>query len=102
MLFTSPLFLFTFLPLTLLAYYGLLRWSRPLQNLLLMLASLIFYGYGEPEFIRILIASIFVNWAAGWIIGSYPRLRRVTMWGSVAANVALLFYFKYLAFGMGQ
>ena len=102
MLFTSPLFLFTFLPLTLLAYYGPLRRSRPLQNLLLLLVSLVFYGYGEPEFIKILIASVFVNWAAGWVVGSHARFRRFAMWGSVAANVGLLFYFKYLAFGVGQ
>ena len=102
MLFTSPLFLFTFLPLTLLAYYGPLRWSRRLQNLLLLGGSLVFYGYGEPAFIKILIVSVFANWAAGWVVGEHARFRKLAMWASVAANVGLLFYFKYLAFGVGQ
>ena len=102
MLFTSPLFLFTFLPLTLLAYYGPLRWSRRLQNLLLLGVSLVFYGYGEPAFIKILIVSVFANWAAGWVVGEHARFRKLAMWASVAANVGLLFYFKYLAFGVGQ
>lgn len=74
MLFTSPLFLFTFLPLTLIAYYGLARRSRRLQNFLLLATSLVFYGYGEPEFIKILIISVFANWLAGWIVGNKTGL----------------------------
>ena len=64
--------------------------------------SLVFYGYGEPAFIKILIVSVFANWAAGWVVGEHARFRKLAMWASVAANVGLLFYFKYLAFGVGQ
>ena len=73
-----------------------------MQNFLLLATSLVFYGYGEPEFIKILIISVFANWLAGWIVGNKTRFRKFALWGSIAANVGLLFYFKYLAFTVKQ
>ena len=65
MLFSSSVFLFAFLPIVLLCYYGPLRSARRGQNLFLLAASLFFYAFGEPRFVAIMAASILVNWLLG-------------------------------------
>ena len=72
MLFSSSIFLFLFLPLMLLGYYGPCRlfgrWSRPVQNLLLLVGSLLFYAWGEPWFVLVMMASILANYGFGlWV-----------------------------------
>lgn len=65
MLFSSDLFLFVFLPIVLLVYYGPLRSSRRGQNLFLLLASLFFYGWKEPVFVLVMAGSILFNYLLG-------------------------------------
>ena len=65
MLFSSSVFLFAFLPIVLLCYYGPLRSARRGQNLFLLAASLFFYAFGEPTFVLVMLASILVNWLLG-------------------------------------
>ena len=68
MLFSSLLFLFLFLPAVLCIYYLLPRRCR---NGFLLLADLIFYGFGEPAFILLMLISIVINFAGGlWIAHS--------------------------------
>ena len=57
MLFTSPLFLFCFLPAVLAVYFAVPRRLRGIRNAWLLAASLVFYGAGEPGFVAILAAS---------------------------------------------
>ena len=67
MLFTSPVFIFLFLPITLAMYY-LLRGHRKTQNIVLLAVSIIFYAWGEPEFVILLILSIIFNWLSAIIV----------------------------------
>ncbi len=103
MLFSSTTFLYFFLPAVLLVYYGLLRRSRPLQNLFLTLASLFFYAWGEPKFVLVMLLSIFMNWLFGLGVGrcrtkDKPGRARVWVTAAVLFNLAILFVFKYLTF----
>ncbi len=101
MLFTSTVFIFLFLPLTILIYYLLLRKNRFLQNVFLTIASLLFYTFGEPRFVSIMVLSIFMNWVFALILKrykNYPVISKTTLSISVFINVAILFIFKYLVF----
>ena len=97
MLFSSPIFLFLFLPLVL----GL-AWLAPrrLRNVLLLLASLLFYAWGETFFVGVMIASILSNYGLGLLIGRYHgrRLARLFLTLAVVANLGLLFAYKYADF----
>lgn len=101
MLFSSTVFLFVFLPSVIFAYYVLFRKSRLLQNIFLLCVSLVFYAWGEPKFVLIMILSIIVNWALG-ITAAKFRDRKLKGRAVIAAaaffNIGLMFIFKYLMF----
>lgn len=103
LLFSSNIFLFVFLPGVILIYYTILKWSRPLQNIFLLAASLFFYAWGEPKFVLVMMLSIIVNWAAGIVISAFEKHGNKT--GEKAAlavaiffNLLIIFIFKYLGF----
>ena len=101
MLFSSTTFLYFFLPAVLLVYYGLLRRSRPLQNLFLTLASLFFYAWGEPRFVLVMLLSICMNWLFGLGVDrARQKGRQGRSWvtAAVVFNLSVLFLFKYLTF----
>ncbi len=101
MLFSSITFIFAFLPIVLILYYGVCRKSRTAQNVLLTLASLFFYAWGEPKFVLVMIGSIMLNWLFALLIDkkrSNDTLCRVIVALSVIANLGILFIFKYLNF----
>lgn len=101
MLFSSSLFLFAFLPGVLLCYYVFLRPWRSAQNLLLLLASLFFYAWGEPRFVLVMMGSILANYVFGlWVYARRRKSRSVVLPVAAAAacNLGLLFVFKYLVF----
>jgi alginate O-acetyltransferase complex protein AlgI len=97
MLFTEPAFLFLFLPILLLCYFVTPAKGR---NLLLALASLIFYGWGEPRFVPIMLASIALNYAlAIWIENTQDT--QTAKWAlalGITSDLGLLIYFKYANF----
>jgi len=105
MLFTSSVFLFLFLPVVLIAYYALCFRKRVLQNTLLTIASLLFYAWGEPKFVLIMLGSIAVNWFFALIIdvrrGKEKKTRPLLIC-SVIVNLGILFVFKYAAFAAAQ
>ena len=68
MVFSSIVFLFAFLPLTLLGYYILPRFLR---NLFLFLVSIAFYAYGEPKFVLVLLLSIGANYVFGLLVDRF-------------------------------
>ena len=72
MLFSSNTFLFGFLPITVLAYY---LSPRKFRNLLLLLASLVFYGWGEPRFLPLMLVSILLNYGCGRAVAARPLER---------------------------
>lgn len=100
MLFSSTTFIYLFLPIVVLFYYFFKR-SRLLQNIFLLIASLVFYAWGEPKFVLIMIASIIINWLFGLIIDrkrESVNLSKILIALDVAFNICLLFVFKYLNF----
>lgn len=96
MVFSSLIFLWVFLPITLITYF-LSRKSY--RNLLLLIASLIFYAWGEPFYVLIMIASIIVNYYFGiWIdVDDKKKSKFYLFWG-VIVNLAVLGLFKYSGF----
>ncbi|HOX70341.1 MAG TPA: MBOAT family O-acyltransferase [Dokdonella sp.] len=97
MVFSSITFLFFFLPLTLV----LCRLIRPVswQNAVLLLASAIFYAWGEPRFVPVLAASIAFSYFCGnYIARSDGRARKLWLIVGVLLNLALLVVFKYANF----
>jgi len=103
MLFSSSVFLFSFLPAVLILYYGFFRGNRPAQNFCLLLASLFFYAWDEPWFVLVMMGSIAVN----YVLGRWAHRRRLrdrpaapVVWAAAACNLGLLFLFKYLAFAV--
>ncbi len=99
MVFSSTIFLFLFLPLTVLIYYNPIYSSRKFRNIFLLLASLFFYAWGEPIFVFLMILSIAVGWYVGKRIeaASGASKKRILIAG-VSFHVAILFVFKYLTF----
>ncbi|MBL8841773.1 MAG: MBOAT family protein [Planctomycetes bacterium] len=98
MVFSTQIFLFYFLPLTLLGNYLLpVRW----RNLFLTLVSYVFYGWWNPWFVSLMFLSSLIDWFAGKAItapGASPRQRKAGLWFSLVSNLALLGYFKYAMF----
>ena len=97
MLFSSTTFIYLFLPCVLFFYFVVFRKSRVLQNVFLLISSLFFYSWGEPRFVLIMIASIFVNWRLGLIINKKTdnkKLCRIIISLDVIFNLSLLFVFK--------
>ncbi|MBQ7540996.1 MAG: MBOAT family protein [Clostridia bacterium] len=101
MLFSTPIFLIWFLPIVLFGYYVLFRRWRPAQNVFLLAASLVFYAWGEPKFVFVMIGSIAFNWLMGLLTDRFrarKTVSRVCVGADVAGNLGLLFVFKYLMF----
>ncbi len=101
MLFSSSVFLFQFLPIVLALYYIPFRDRRGAQNLLLLIASLFFYAWGEPRFLPVMVLSIAMNYGFGrWVHRWKRQCRYLTapIATAVSCNLALLFVFKYLVF----
>ena len=97
MVFTSSLFLFIFLPVTLLLYY----YGNPkFYNLVLMFVSLLFYAWGEPEHIVLMLLSIGVNYILGRLmdIARKKQVRVLLLLTTMIVDLGLLFYFKYFNF----
>lgn len=98
MLFNSFVFLLIFLPLVLLLFYSTRKWaSARLSIAVLVLASFIFYGYWNPVYLLLLLASIGLNYAIGHQLYHRPSARLLLFTG-VSLNLLLLGYFKYTNF----
>ena len=113
MVFSSVTFLFFFLPLVLTGYYLLNLWAARadlgrlwprLGNFFLLLASLLFYFWGEGFLVWLLVASVLINYAAGRLLspekGLSPRSRVICLSAALALDLGFLAYFKYFNFGI--
>jgi alginate O-acetyltransferase complex protein AlgI len=95
--FSSPSFLFVFLPLTLALYFAVR--GMALKNAVLLVLSLAFYAWGEPVMIAVMLGSIGFNYAAArWIDGREGRARSGALAVGIAVNLAVLLVFKYANF----
>ena len=98
MVFSSLTFLFGYLPLTLALYF-----ITPLRrrNFVLLLASLFFYGWGEPVYVGVMFLSIFIDYTHGLLVERFRQRDRLARWfvgQSVVFNLLLLGFFKYWDF----
>lgn len=98
MVFSSTSFLLAFLPITLALYF--LMPTRSLKNVLLLVVSLLFYAWGEPVYVFLMVASILLNWAFAILIdrNTPPRTKRLLLVLSLIVNLAILGFFKYEGF----
>lgn len=94
MVFSSPIFLFAFLPATVLVYFCV---RKELQNIVLIAFSLFFYAFGEPKNVLIMLLSIFVNFGFGLLM-ERTRWKKVTLILALLFNLGVLYVFKYLNF----
>ncbi|MCI8497470.1 MAG: MBOAT family protein [Clostridiales bacterium] len=98
MVFSSLLFLFLYLPIVLGIYYIT---PRKFRNLFLFVVNLIFYGWGEPVFVLIMIFSTISDYIHGWLIDKYRANKKVAkalVVSAVVINLSLLGFFKYAGF----
>lgn len=96
MVFSSEIFLFIFLPITIAAYFL----SGRFKNIVLLAASLIFYAWGEPVYILLMLVSIISNYLFGRIVGKVhtPAIRQVVLVLTCIINLAFLGVYKYAGF----
>ena len=104
MVFSTPYFLFLYLPAVLLIYYAVpLAW----RNVVLLLFSLLFYGWGEPVYILLMMFTILVNYLFGLLVSRCKARDNIrgAKWavaGSAVVSLALLVFFKYWDFLAGS
>ena len=97
MVFSSILFMFIYLPVVLAVYYiSPVKWRNPV----LFVANLVFYGWGEPVYILLMMLSITVNYVNGLLIGKYKaagdmKRAKIVLIVNVVINLSLLGFFKY-------
>ena len=75
--------------------------ERTIRNLILLIASILFYAYGEPVYVLLLLASILVNWGFGLWLGSArnsSRQKKIIVALDLVYNIGVFFVFKYLNF----
>ncbi len=99
MIFSSSIFLFCFLPCVLLFYYIT---PNRFKNITLLVFSLLFYWWGQPSYIYLLIASIVINWIGGLVIHhSHTKLsKKISLVFFLLINVSLLGVYKYADFAI--
>jgi alginate O-acetyltransferase complex protein AlgI len=108
MLFNSYIFIFIFLPLVLIGWYGLNFYKKyQLANLFLAIMSLWFYGYFNASYLAIILVSIGVNYCLSFLLTKIPEtsvheklIHRIFLFAGLLFNLGILFYFKYYDFFM--
>ena len=100
MVFSTPVFMFGFLVLTLLVYYAMpLKW----RNAVLLCSSLFFYYWGEQAYTIIMIVSTLIDFSHGWLVDYFKKknadcFAKLAVASSVFFNLSILFVFKYWDF----
>ena len=101
MLFNSYKFIFVFLPIVLLSYLIIGKYgSRRVALIWLIAASLFFYGWWNPAYLGLILASMFFNYAIGTILSGDVNVlnRKIILITGIAVNLSLLAYYKYAEF----
>lgn len=99
MLFSSLTFLFGFLPILLLGYY--IVPSRRFKNCILLVFSLLFYAWGEPKYIVLMLVTILISYIMGLLINKYdskPKVKKLLLIMAIILILAGLIFFKYTNF----
>ncbi|MBZ9622797.1 MBOAT family protein [Clostridium sp. FP2] len=98
MVFSSLIFIFIFLPLTLTVYYFS---PKKIRNFTLLVVSLIFYGWGEPLYISLMVFSIIFDYISTLLINKHrkrKKLSKLIFINTLAVNLGILAFFKYFSF----
>jgi alginate O-acetyltransferase complex protein AlgI len=93
--FSSLVFMFAYLPITLLAYYLVPRQGR---NIFLFIVNLIFYGWGEPKLVLLMVFNIFFNYIGGWLVDKYradAKKKKLFLILTCVLDIGILAAFKY-------
>lgn len=98
MQFNSFIFILALLPATVILYFIANKISFTLGKLVVLLANVIFYAYGGLTVFAIFVVSMIVNYSFSYALEKVSKYRKLLMGLAVAANVAVLFYFKYFKF----
>ena len=93
MVFSTPIFLLCFLPVVLTFYYV---FPHRIRNAVLIIFSLLFYAWGEPVIVLLMMCSIIVNWLLGLLMQT--QRRKMVLITAVVFNIGLLVFFKYTGF----
>lgn len=104
MIFSSLTFLFVFLPIILIVYYIS---TRKIRNAILFIGSLVFYAWGEPVYIVIMLFSTIFDYINGLLIKKYKETKqikkaRTILINSIIVNLGVLCFFKYSNFFIGN
>ncbi|MCQ2523788.1 MAG: MBOAT family protein [Lachnospiraceae bacterium] len=100
MVFSSVIFLFILLPITLLGYFILNKISRGCGNYWLLLISLLFFSWSQPNYLWIILANIVINYIGALLVDKLKKGRTLALIISIAMNLLMLFYFKYFDFAI--
>lgn len=104
MLFSSSIFIFAYLPIVLFIYFIILR-NIKTRNVFLVIMSLLFYAWGEPRFVFIMLLSIIFNYIFGILVDKYrdnKLLSKLIIGLMVLFNLTIIFIFKYLMFAISN
>lgn len=100
MVFSSMIFLWRFLPIVLIGYYIIYFWAKKKTNLfcniLLLVASLIFYSWDDVENLLVLLLMITINYLFGIMLDTISRYRRLALIVVISFNIGQLFQYKYI------
>lgn len=95
MVFSSLVFLFAYLPITLLIYYLVPMQGR---NIFLFIINLVFYGWGEPKLVLLMVFNIFFNYMGGWLVDKYrqdAKKKKLFLILTCILDIGILAVFKY-------
>ena len=95
MLFTSIPFLYYFLPLVLITYFIM---PKKYRNIVLLIFSIIFYAYGEPKYVFLMLLEILVAYFGAIIIDKNSKYKDITLVVVLIIHIGLLGIFKYTDF----
>lgn len=98
MVFSSQIFLFFFLPITMIGY--LICRKTKNKNIWLLFVSILFYAYGARKIVLVLLSSVFINWSLALLVTRVESRigKRAVLIADIVLNVSYLFYYKYFNF----
>ena len=96
MVFSSAIFLFVFLPAVFILYR--LIPSLKIKNLLLAAASIVFYAFGQLQYVPLFLATVVINYIAGLLLQGRTSRRKLVVGVAVVLNIGILSVFKYTDF----
>jgi alginate O-acetyltransferase complex protein AlgI len=101
MLFSSLVFLLLFLPLVLIVYF--IFPNRTYRNVILLIVSLVFYGWAEPRLILLMMSMLLINYAMALILDRFEGKKRSALFlVTLILDLGTLFYFKYFNFTLSN